>query len=912
MPDFFMAGYGSVWLPPVSRGYVWPGSANQNGTSAGYDPFDRFDLGKPGAETAYGTEQGFGAVVGEFKLAASQVFIDIVLNHNAGRQTGAGFMNDGGYPGFWMNPPSPMRDKLPTDDWGDFHQGNAQGYRQSTNPNDPNYCLLAGDLVALIDIDHGRSNLFIRQPVEEGNPQNIPAGQYFNRPNPDNRRFYPDAALGTDAIANPGMWTLAGELSSPPFGPFPCNVPGRDAAPSVRNLGRFNLLDPMAGDPVPENANDYLLRWVQWMLDVHQVDGFRIDAVKHMPSWFYDNLFDAVVHERRLTPDGRFVTPFSFGECVEGNAFCFDRYIRKPNGRTTGRSAAGDAYGNRDALDLTGAGYLRGLATNAPWASFANIEGEHIDSADDGFNNGTLGVNHIWSHDNGSWGDGTALPGLPPSSAQGWFMHAYLVMRPGQAKIYHNARGLFRTGVGFYPREGVPVALGWDANTGALNPVITNLVQLSNWYGRGEYNPLQADDFTKVFERRTGTGTGYSGNVVVGINRRFDGAGITSFDSRWVPVSFPPGTRLIEMTGNAADPTVDPTNQIPEVAVVNGDGWVEIRVPRNQNINGATHSKGFVVYGPAIPSGQLTITNTAATLAPDVTGIPDHRQRLTPIPVVNADSFEIRLSTVNGDSGAPNNNNADDNAVFRINQGYEDWNGNGVVDIEYTNSVVPGYEQFVTLRQPLAGTANANGQYHQLIDATRLPEGLNYVSVVAFRKRNVNEAPLFREFRTPVYVDRLPPAAEIVNFPEFVDGTSFTFDMAPLDRTVNRVHLILNPPTVSDPLTLANVVTNGASRIDRSLWRRTLTGFADGPNTVLLLAFEESGRGFHQYYTVNRGAPEPDCIADFNGDDGVDDLDIAAFFAAFETGEPNADVNNDDGIDDLDIIEFFVRFEQGC
>ncbi len=56
----------------------------------------------------------------------------------------------------------------------------------------------------------------------------------------------------------------------------------------------------------------------------------------------------------------------------------------------------------------------------------------------------------------------------------------------------------------------------------------------------------------------------------------------------------------------------------------------------------------------------------------------------------------------------------------------------------------------------------------------------------------------------------------------------------------------------------------------------------------------------------------PTCAADFNRDDGVDDLDITDFFAAFEQGDPCADVNNDDGIDDLDITDFFLAFEQGC
>ncbi len=54
------------------------------------------------------------------------------------------------------------------------------------------------------------------------------------------------------------------------------------------------------------------------------------------------------------------------------------------------------------------------------------------------------------------------------------------------------------------------------------------------------------------------------------------------------------------------------------------------------------------------------------------------------------------------------------------------------------------------------------------------------------------------------------------------------------------------------------------------------------------------------------------CDIDFTTDGSIDDLDITAFFAAFENGDMAADVNNDDAIDDLDISEFFRRFEMGC
>src|SRR6185295_4094854 len=46
--DMYLSGYSSVLVPPVSK-------ANSTG-SAGYDVWDRFDLGSPASPTAFGTE----------------------------------------------------------------------------------------------------------------------------------------------------------------------------------------------------------------------------------------------------------------------------------------------------------------------------------------------------------------------------------------------------------------------------------------------------------------------------------------------------------------------------------------------------------------------------------------------------------------------------------------------------------------------------------------------------------------------------------------------------------------------------------------------------------------------------------------------------------------------------------------
>ncbi len=903
MSDFYLAGYGSIWVPPPSRGYTPPTQANQNGTSAGFDVFDRFNLGKPGATTAYGTEASFQAVVGAIHRASAQIYVDIVLNHNAARQTGVQFQQEGGYPGFWMAPTTPITNKQPTSNWGDFNAGISSGYYQSEDPNGARYCLLKGDLVALIDINQASVNNFIRQPIAAGNSQNLPAGTYFNRVDPANARFYPDVSLGSDTISNPGMFSVGG-LSTGQFAP-PCDVPARNEPTSSLTLGRFNTATPLAGDAVAENATGYLLRWVQWLMDVQHVDGFRIDAIKHMPSWFLDSYFDTVVANRRVTPDGRMVTAYSFGECVEGNDFTFDRYVRKPNGRSSGRSVAGDAFGNRDALDLNGAGAVRNIIGGGGLGSWNNVTGSHLDNVDDGFNNGSIGMMHIFSHDNGSAGDGGSNPPTPTARQQGWYAHCYMLFRPGQSEVYYNARGIARTGSGFYPRQGVPVSLGVSGTT-QLEPAITTLVQLSNMLGRGEYTPRSQDNDVLVFERRSNTASGYSGNCLIGVNDSY----ASGYDSRSITTSFPAGTRLLEMTGNATNATVDPANDILDVITVGAGGAVTIRVPRNASSAGE-HNRGYVVYAPAIPAGIVTITGTSGTIASELNNnsIGPWARRAFAVPIVTGNSFQIQLQTTNGDAGAANNDNADDNAVFRINGGFQDWNGSGGVDLPYTNGVVPGYENFVTVHQPLAGTANTNGQYAQAISATLLPEGMTYISVAAFRKRGVNDAPLFREWRQVVYVDRLDPFATFINPSPLRGVTQNAFFVKTTDPTVSRVHLILNPAPTGDPLALATLA-NQATQDDRFDWSRTLTGLHQGDNTVLMLVFEESGRGVATYHTVtvsNCGS------ADFNGDGDVGtDADIEAFFACLAgnccaTCDVNgSDFNGDgDAGTDADIEAFF-------
>lgn len=864
-PDFFMAGYGALWLPSAAKGAA--------SGSAGYDVWNLFDLGQPGSPTTYGTENDYRAVLAELRRANGLVYVETIMNHCSTRETGASFQAAGGYPGYWMAPDDPPTNKDPTDDWGDFHNGTASGYYQSHDPGGARYDLHRGDLVGLIDIAQESNNQFIRQPVEEGDPLNIPAGTVYNRPNAGNYRFYPDRDLPGFTFWNPGAHGHAAQQ----FTIYP-----------------FNTADPMQGDPVPDNTTGMLMRWTQWMCDEFRVDGFRLDAAKHIPNWFWDMYWDSAVYLRRTAPSGAITTPFSFVESVESNGYTYGNYVRK------------DGFGNRDALDLNGAGQLRDLLNGAGLGSWLNVLNAHIDTADDGFNNGTLGVNHVFSHDNGSVGDGGSAPANPTLRQQGVPQHAYLLMRTGRAIVYHNARGVTRGG-GFWPRQGVTLALGLDVATGSLDDTFTNLVQLHTFYGRGEFNVLNGTDPVNtslddviVFERRTPTGGGtYSGNVLVACNDRYD----SGVQQRNVLTSFAPGMRLHEMTGNAADPIVDPGGAIPEVLTVGADKRVLVTVPNNRSSAGE-HHKGFVVYGPAVPGGVLEFTGVTGTIAADPPAAPSHRRRLYAVPVIDAETFEIRLTTSQTDTLDPN---TDDAALFRIDQGFADFNGNGAVDEGASSTVTPGYEQFLTLNEPMYGTTRTNGRYHQAIDAADLGEGFHYVSVVAFRHRNANEAPLFREWRQAIYVDRTGPAVEWADAGTVIEDDSYLVRVNLLDRTATRVHVMWDLPEGADPVAEADFANQG-TRHDRFEWRKTIDLVTHGTHRLTLVAFEHSGRASVTDYTVFADL----CRVDFNGDGVVNTLDFIAYLNAFNAGDASADFTGDGTVNTLDFILFLNEFSVGC
>jgi hypothetical protein len=125
--------------------------------------------------------------------------------------------------------------------------------------------------------------------------------------------------------------------------------------------------------------------------------------------------------------------------------------------------------------------------------------------------------------------------------------------------------------------------------------------------------------------------------------------------------------------------------------------------------------------------------------------------------------------------------------------------------------------------------------------------------------------------------------------------------------------MVINPANLTNPLNLATA-SNLCTQDDRFDWSRTLGGLQNGENTLLVIAFEDSGNATWQTFTIQVGNPAPTCDSiDFNRN-GVfpEDQDVVDFFNVL-AGAPcpypdpcDIDINND-GVfpDDQDVVKYF-------
>ena len=462
----------------------------------------------------------------------------------------------------------------------------------------------------------------------------------------------------------------------------------------------FNTDTPLAGDAVPDNATGLLMRNVRWMVQEMGVDGFRLDAGRHFPRWMLD-FFDQAAFRAKRTPllDGSPDHVFSFTETGYGsNAFLQD-FIKKD----IDNNNLNQVGGNRDALDFNLFGAMvNHLTDNGLANDWRVITGASIDHNDGFGDDGSQGVAFARSHDE-----------LGPYLEH--VAHAYMLMRPGNAIVYFNAEQFGSAEFRGFPRGGQDDALG-----GFHGEDITKLVEIRNTHGRGNYQPRTPVGDEKellVYEREK--------SAVVALNNRLD----NGFDQRVVQTSFDPGTPLIELTGNADNPLVDPNDDIPSVVVVAADGTIPVTIPRNRNVNGDEHRRGYVMYGVSGPKGQMRLTDVSGNDLTNILpgGMPTDETngitRLSDITVVTDDVFNLRIETDAVTLGGIRDRHADgDLAQFRINDGL-DANGSGGIDHVTPGSTSYAFEDFTDINQPGFFDPSGNGVYQQTIDTTQPVRG---------------------------------------------------------------------------------------------------------------------------------------------------------------------------------------------
>jgi hypothetical protein len=237
MPEIAEAGYDSLWLPNPAKG-------NSGTYSVGYDVFDPFDLGSTNQAgtiaTAYGTQADLINMVEIAHRFGIRVYFDNVMNHRADTVPG--------YPG--GEPTNYYPGLIPQD----FHLATTTGgYTNWWSIGDPYWCTTSvvenQSLLGLCDL--------------------------ANEPGSVNLNF--GASLG-DTITKPVFVRFPGrpDLYMDTNGP-------------LLGTGWAAGWHPFDGhgQPVAEDVSLYLCRAAAWTLYMTKCDGFRLDAVKHVPVDFF-------------------------------------------------------------------------------------------------------------------------------------------------------------------------------------------------------------------------------------------------------------------------------------------------------------------------------------------------------------------------------------------------------------------------------------------------------------------------------------------------------------------------------------------------------------------------------------------------------------------------------------------------
>ena len=456
MPELAEAGYTSLWLPPPTKG--------SGGGSVGYDLWDPYDLGskdqKGSVRTRYGTEAELLQMMEVAHRFGISVYFDNIMNHRAFD-----------VPGYNENTPI---DTYPGMVPEDFHLKKTEDgfYRKWDNCRDWGSAWQVQNLGLsdLIDIAHETPNA--NHGTSEGST-------------------HPKLSFIRD-LARPEQYDKDKDGNTAYFGVLIDQARAElgTSASSAQLTAKAQAYINSKKEAFTEDVGAYLIRAARWLMDRTKADGLRLDAVKHVPDYFFGqqsgankdssdagylggiqsqfnrtrgfidtNHRDSVFDEKRPRDDAMLFgehlgQPPGYGGYWDAGMRLVDNDLRSKLNGVLGNPSAG-----LQGLDSPGAG---GFATS-------------------------LGVTHANSHDS-------------DYAAQKEWQHAYYMTREGMGLIYsdgyNKAETLGESG-GAFPRHANTQYLGQFSD-----PRIPNILKIHNNFARGLQQGRWADGDYLAFERR--------------------------------------------------------------------------------------------------------------------------------------------------------------------------------------------------------------------------------------------------------------------------------------------------------------------------------------------------------------------------------------------------------------------------
>ena len=469
MPELAEAGYTSLWLPPPTKG--------SGGLSVGYDMWDPFDFGQKDqrntVRTRYGTEAELIQMMEVAHRFGIRVYFDNIMNHRSFNIPGYNEDTPTGGEGQAETYPGMVPE--------DFHlQKTEDGfYRKWNNTRDWNSAWQVQNLglADLIDIAQESGNNLNFGTSEGSTHPKYGFVRDLNRPEQydfdkdGNRQYF--------------GWLIDRAKAS---------LPPTATTEQLRDHAKAYILENR--NAYVEYVEKYLERAVRWKIDRLKADGLRLDAVKHVPDYFFGKQSGA---DKDTSNDGylgqvqwQFNRTRGFSDANHRDSIFNDKRGRDDAmvfgehlGQPPGYNGYWDAGMRLVDNDLRSK--LNSQLGN-PWGTLAGL-----DSPGAGGFSASLGVTHANSHDS-------------DYAAQKELQHAHYMFREGIGLIYsdgyYKAATLGESG-GAFPRHANTAFLGQDPGYGfGRDPRIPNILKIHNDFARGLQQGRWSDGDYMAYERR--------------------------------------------------------------------------------------------------------------------------------------------------------------------------------------------------------------------------------------------------------------------------------------------------------------------------------------------------------------------------------------------------------------------------